>query len=221
MLAYRSDKVFVLQFWPLDLYHLAIPFGAYSRFAPLWTFMGFSTPYAVFAGAVEVLGAMLLFFRRTTTLGALILCGALTNVVILDFCYGVPVRLFFSVLFFFSVCLLAPEARHLLNFFVLNRPVSPASLPHPFRRSRLRVTGTAMNLAFLIFSLYWIAGSAPNQVRKRYYAPKRLLCGVYQVEPFTQNGKAAPQSDSNWRRVIFESKPWDARDFYGPYCAWL
>ena len=49
----------------------------------LWHSMGTSTAYVVFTGLVEVAGALLLFSRRTTTLGALVLAAAFTNVAIL------------------------------------------------------------------------------------------------------------------------------------------
>lgn len=60
--------------------------------------MGYSRTYTIFAGAGEVIGGVLLFFRRTTTLGALILCGVLANVVALNFSYGIPVKIFSSLL---------------------------------------------------------------------------------------------------------------------------
>ncbi len=54
--------------------------------------MGYSTPYNVFTGLVETVPAMLLFFRRTATLGALLLVAVLANVVMLNLCYDVPVE---------------------------------------------------------------------------------------------------------------------------------
>jgi len=58
------------------------------------TFMGASTPYNVFTGASEMLAGVLLFFPTTTLLGALLAMAVMTQVVALNFCYDVPVKLF-------------------------------------------------------------------------------------------------------------------------------
>jgi hypothetical protein len=38
----------------------------------LWTFMAASTGYTIFAGLAEAVAGLLLLFRRTSTLGALL-----------------------------------------------------------------------------------------------------------------------------------------------------
>ena len=56
--------------------------------------MGYSRPYAIFCGLVETVGGLLLFWQRTTTLGALIVAASMANVAMLNFSYDVPVKLF-------------------------------------------------------------------------------------------------------------------------------
>lgn len=46
--------------------------------------------YAMFTGFGKSIGAFLLFFRRTTTLGALILIAVLSNVALLNYVFDVP-----------------------------------------------------------------------------------------------------------------------------------
>ena len=60
----------------------------------LWTFMGASAPYQMLAGLAEVTCGMLLFWRRSRLLGALLAIGVMGNVVALNYCYDVPVKLF-------------------------------------------------------------------------------------------------------------------------------
>ncbi len=208
MLGYGMDKVFALQFVGSQpgLVQVAEPFGNFSRISVLWTFMGFSTAYTVFTGLVEVLGAVLLFFRRTTTLGALILCGAMTNVVVLNFCYGVPVKLFSSSLLLLAVFLAAPEAKRLINLLVLNRPTAAVNLESPFRRQWMRVPRVVVKTLVIILALYWYAGPFLRPNRVYASAPKSPLYGLYQVDSFTQDGKPLAANDANWRRVIFERK---------------
>lgn len=99
----------------------------------LWTFMGFSRAYCIFAGAAECLGGALLFFRRTTLLGAVLLLGVLGNVVLLNFCYDVPVKLFSTFLLFLAAYLAWPDARRLADFFLLNKLIEPADPGAPRR----------------------------------------------------------------------------------------
>src|SRR5947199_10310512 len=103
--------------------------------------MGYSTPYTIFTGVGEVIGGVLLFFRRTTTLGALIICGVMANVVALNFSYDVRVKVFSSLLLFLTIFLLVPDLRRLMNIFVLNRSTPAANLdgPIPIRSEERRV----------------------------------------------------------------------------------
>ena len=62
---------------PPHLAKLVQPNGDSSPTSLLWILMGSSAAYSAFTGAVETLGGVLLFNRRTTTLGALISLGVL------------------------------------------------------------------------------------------------------------------------------------------------
>lgn len=112
LLSYGLFKVVPVQFPPPSL--------------TLWTFMGASMAYTVFAGLGEVVGAVLLLFRRTRLLGALVSAAVLTNVVVLNFTYDVPVKLFSAHLLAMAVALIALDARRLVAFFVRNAPAPPA-----------------------------------------------------------------------------------------------
>jgi hypothetical protein len=79
----------------------------------------------VFSGGMECLGGALLLFRRTTTLGALILVAVLVNVVMLNFCYDVPVKQFSLLLLAAAIVLALPDARRLAAvLFGLSAPAT-------------------------------------------------------------------------------------------------
>ena len=65
----------------------------------LWWFMGASIPYIIFAGAAEVLGGLLLVLRRTAALGALVAFAVMVNVMMLNYCYDAPVKLYSTIWF--------------------------------------------------------------------------------------------------------------------------
>lgn len=204
MISYGMDKVIKLQFPDPGFGRLAEPFGNYSPFALLWTFMGSSTPYTHFGGWGEVIGAALLFWRRTTTLGALILCGVIGNVVALNYFYDVPVKIFSSSLLLMAIFLVAPERKRLMNLFVLNRPVAPSSLDAPFRARSMRITRAAVKVAAIALLVY--LNTVPMLQRRKMMAnmPRPPIYGLYQVESFARNGQPVPLGDANWRRIIFE-----------------
>jgi len=69
MLSYGMVKILKAQFPFPGPDELLQSYGESSPMRLLWNFMGYSTSYTAFAGASEALGGLLLFSRRTTTLG--------------------------------------------------------------------------------------------------------------------------------------------------------
>lgn len=202
MLSYGFAKVFKSQFSFPDPARLMGTYGGSSPMGLLWTFMGFSTPYTVFSGLGEVVGGALLFFRRTTTLGALILTGVLANVVILNFAYDVPVKLYSSHLLTMTLVLLWPDARRLLDFLVLNRRVEPTALV-PILRGGSRYLLLAVKLLFIGLITYSTASGAYEGYRTwGDGAPRSKLYGLYDVEEFVRvapspGGLAGPAEPSD------------------------
>jgi hypothetical protein len=75
--------------------------------------MAASTAYTFFCGLTEVTAGTLLLFRRTLTVGALVAVAALVNIVLLNFCYDVPVKLYSSHLLMMALFLLIADAKNL------------------------------------------------------------------------------------------------------------
>jgi len=208
MLGYGMDKVFALQFNTSlpGPGRLAEPLGNYSPFALMWTFMAYSKPYTIFAGAGEVIGGVLLLFRRTTTLGAIIIFGVMANVLALDASYGVGLKVLVSLYLLLAIFLLVPDLTRLMNFFVLNRPAPAANLEGPIPKDWMKKPRLVLHIALVVFALYFFAGPGLQGPRERGNRPESPFYGLYQVEAFTQNGMPVARNDANWRRVIFEAK---------------
>ena len=88
--------------------------------------MGSSTTYVVLAGVAETVGGALLLFPRLATLGALIVVPVMANVVLMNFCYDIPVKIHSSHILGLTLFLLLPEARRLADVIVFGRPVEAA-----------------------------------------------------------------------------------------------
>jgi hypothetical protein len=181
MISYGVAKLLPTQFPPPPATVLLGRLGDASPMRLLWTFMGLSRAYCVFAGAAECLGGALLFFRRTTLLGATILLGVLGNVVLLNFCFDVPVKAYSTLLLLGAAYLVWPDARRLADFFLLNRPVEPAE-PGTARLSprgrRIWLGSKAAIIALLVGTMLWQGWSF-------YRTRTPPLAGFYGVEQFT------------------------------------
>src|SRR3954464_6340814 len=206
MIEYGGIKIVPSQFPPPSLDRLLQPFGDASPMGLLWTFMGASAPYTIFAGFAEWLGGVLLLFRRTTLLGALVSIGAMTNVVMLNFCYDVPVKLFSSHLLAMAVFLAAHDLRRLANLLVLNRPAPAAPAPRVVQRRGLRRAALAFQVAFAVgFSAYMI-NMGWHQLHD-YTSARSPLRGVWNVEALQVDGQAGPPPGMEalqWRRLVFD-----------------
>jgi hypothetical protein len=206
MFVYGMAKVYRLQFPFPGLATLTGPFGQLPPSALLWSFMGYSRAYSFFGGAAEVLGAFLLFFRRTTTLGALVSAGVLVDVVMLNFCYDVIVKFIAMHLLIMCVFLMIPDIKRLANALLLNRPALPINIKAAFSGKR-RVVGWIAKTLVIGISLFILTKQTLDGMDE-YIKPKSALYGIYNVEEFKKNGQDLPLLTTNakeWRKVIFDS----------------
>ena len=146
-------------------------------------------------------------FRRTTALGSLVAFGVLLNVVMLNFCYDVPVKLYSTNLLLMALYLASPDLRRLVDFFVRNRPTVPADLAGPrFSRRGVRIGAVVFQVLFVGYALYGnIAGGWRSYRMTRLNPPRPALYGIWEVENFTRNGHEVPPlvtDTARWRRLI-------------------
>jgi hypothetical protein len=206
MIGYGSFKVIQSQFPAPALDKLLQPYGDASPMGILWTFMGSSYSYNAFTGAGEILGGVLLFFPKLTTLGALVSMGVMSHVVALNFGYDTPVKLFSSHLLLASVFLAAPDAARLVRFFALNRPTAAAELRPLFRRRSLNYSGIALRVILMAYAFQSSLSLSLNSRRSWLQLVNPPLRGIYDVEEFARNGQPVPAllgDSTRWRRMVF------------------
>jgi|HubBroStandDraft_3_1064219.scaffolds.fasta_scaffold05475_4 hypothetical protein len=208
LIEYGSWKVFPSQFLAPTTDRLMQPFGDFSPMGLLWAFMGASVAYNVFAGLGELVGGLLLTVRRTTLLGALVSIGVLSNVVMLNLSYDVPIKQFSSHLLLMAVFLAAHDARRLANVLVLNRPAEPAEVRPLFRRKWLARTAAACAAVFILYMtgtlLYGSYQDLETYGSKG--TSKSPLSGMWNVEELVVDGKVRPPlltDETRWRRIFF------------------
>ncbi len=208
MLVYGAYKAIPSQFGlplPSDLVQ---PIGEGSPMWLLWSFMGSSASYIIFTGVAEMLGGLLLAPRRTTLLGALVCIGVMSNVVMLNLSYDVPVKLYSSHLLLIAVFLVLPDLGRLANLLVWNRRV-PSVEQRPLFASRRG------NRAALIFRTVFILGvtaaalhlSYKDKMEYEYPMYRQPLYGVWEAEEIEIDGVVRPlliTDGTLWRRLAFD-----------------
>ena len=174
----------------------------------LWAFMGISTAYCFFIGMAEALGALLLLFRRTALAGALVGAAVLGNVFLLNVYYGVCVKLLSGHLLLFTVLLLAPHARRLVDVLVLGRAVPALDAARP-------AYGAVAVRAFAVIKLIVVGAIVSTVVKYGHDAWHRHgdaaiqppFYGVWDVEVFSRGGVPVA-SDEAWRWLAVEEDPY-------------
>jgi hypothetical protein len=202
MMSYALVKVIPTQFGFLTPGELLKPVGQMTRFWMLWNFMVVSTGYTVFAGAVELIGCILLFFRRTALAGALLLLGALTNVFAMDIAYRVfGAAMVAGLLLALDAIVIAPSAGALIDVFVRGRARRlPDEPPPPLGPLRFGAAGKALLVAGLI-GLHLPDGLAQ---RRTYFGQGHGVFGLFEVDRFERAGAVVTplaSDDVTWKRV--------------------
>jgi hypothetical protein len=155
MASYGLAKVFPLQMPPPSIAVLNEPVGNLSPMTFLWNLIGLSPAYEILCGSAELLGGILLLYRRTALAGALFSAFVMANIVFYNFCYDVPVKIFAVNLLLGCIFLALPDALSLCRFFWSHKPAAATAtwVPPATRRAgrvAILVTEIVFAAAFLV-----------------------------------------------------------------------
>jgi hypothetical protein len=197
-LTYGISKVLGVQFSSL-LSDLEAPLGETSGFTLAWRFFEYSYAYQIFIALPELIAPFLLFFRRTTTLGALVLLPVVSNIVVLNITHKIGVTFFSSSFLVLALFLLVPEIRRLTA--LLTNAAFPARIFRVFYRSKgLTVLKYLVVVVILVFTL------ASNWILHRELVVTSPLHGSWDVQDSKINGKTPDASDlSVWKKFYLDS----------------
>jgi hypothetical protein len=207
LIMYGGAKIFPVHFPPPNLYKLLEPLGNYSRMSLLWTFTGASRHYTMFAGCVQMIGGVLLFVPRLTTLGALVNIAIFSNILALNFGYDLPVKLYTLHVLILCLFLVMPDARRLLRFFLRNQSVAPSPEIRLFSRPRWN-TGATIAQLMLAGVLVCLLLYRAHDYEKRHFGAesKPPFYGIWTVDEFRVDRSVLPPLSINtrWQRVVFQ-----------------
>jgi uncharacterized membrane protein YphA (DoxX/SURF4 family) len=174
------------------------------------TFMGYSPLYAGFVGASEAISGLLLLFRRTTTLGALLALAMASHAAAFAFSYDVPEKLLSLHLLAMAGWLLAPDARRLVDGLLLDRPTRPPDLAPPFAGHWTRLGRLGLETLRVVYALVVIIAITRHDLHRRLERmrmPRPPIYGVWDVDELSRDGRVVPWSGdlARWRRLIVSS----------------
>ncbi|MBV4355922.1 MFS transporter [Pinibacter aurantiacus] len=187
-------------------------FGDLTSQKIYWLSIGIVPWYQVFAGVVELTAGTLLFFRRTTTLGAILLFGALGDIVYVNFAYDGGVHGYSSYFVLLAGFLLINDLPKIYNLFILERFTVPVNF-YPAFPKWLRLTrATLKSATILIFLGVLFYLQFINWRYDPYKQPSvagvKTLRGNYTVSEFRINNKVIPYSPLDtvrWNEATFEN----------------
>jgi len=198
MLTYGLAKLFPLQMAPPSLAVLNEPFGNLSPMTLLWTMLGYNPLYQMICGGAEALGGLLIFFRRTALAGALLIAFLSTNIVLYNFFFDVPVKLYAAHLLLMSLAVIVPDIRALFGFFWQHRPTAPTVpwapwSPRLIRRLHITVENLVVAICLLLFAGFasFQLGKAVSHQRASQRNPPPIT-GQWHVDSALLNGQPKP-----------------------------
>jgi uncharacterized membrane protein YphA (DoxX/SURF4 family) len=206
LLSYGFAKVFPSQMPPLTPIQLTQPYGHFSPMGIAWAFMGSSPAFQIFAGVLEVLSGLLLLFRKTTTLGALLAVIVLTGVVVFNFCYDIPVKINSTNYLFIAVFLLLNARKNLANLFFFHKEIKPETSIELFIGKKQRIVAIVFKYSYIAYLLFVFTTDSYSfyfdEVKQRSQHP---LYGVYDVQLFIRNNDTIPLlkgDKSIWDKLV-------------------
>jgi len=211
VIGYGFIKFFPLQAPFPSISNLNTSYGDFTDWKIFSLSLGVAPGYESFLGAVELIAGILLLFRRTATIGALIVLVFTGNVFISNLGYGGGEYVYSLYLLGFAVLILSFDATRLYNLISLEKPTEPNKLkPHwtgKQQNIRLLLKGLVILFFFFIYGFTTYSGFLHDP----YQFPRKPglggASGIYNVSEFRINHKDLPYSATDqvrWSDVVFE-----------------
>jgi uncharacterized membrane protein YphA (DoxX/SURF4 family) len=209
---YGIMKLFGLQMNFPILSQLATPLGDFLPMRLSWLFIGYSEPYQIFSGILEMIVGLLLINGKTAKLGAMLGVGVFINVMMLNLCYDIPVKIFSIHMVLYCSVLLLQDYKNIVNFFVFNKATLVQKYYTPnFLKRVPKFTRIAGKLLFIgliiIFPLY-----ENYQHRQKMFVGDKSMAipkGIYEVKTFVLQKDTIPVINTDsliWKDIIFDNE---------------
>jgi hypothetical protein len=160
MIMFGLQKIFHLQF-AIPLGVLDNPFSSLDGEQLVWAFFGKYYAFTVIIASMQIIGAVMLLFKRTSLLAVIILLPILFNILLLDWFYnlGLVVNIYITLLTIAEVYLLLLDYGRLKEFF-LTADSLPVGLEDNFKKNALRLS--AVFIPVILMAAYKLPETHPE-----------------------------------------------------------
>jgi len=213
IIAFGFLKFFPMQMPDPSLSNLDANFGDYNTYKIYWQVVGVSIWYEITLGVVEMLGGVLLLFRSTAAIGAVLVAGVLYNIAHANIAYDGGVHVYSGLFVLLSAFVLVQYIPNLYKLLIKGENVQPNYYYPAFVTKGKRLTYYWAKY-IVIFTFTLLFGILRYDVHYHVGQLKEPITpglanarGYYNVTEFRLNNKVIPYSplDSvRWQSVVFE-----------------
>ena len=211
IIGYGFIKFFPLQAPFPSISNLNTAYGDFNDWKIFSMSLGIVPSYEAFLGGVEILAGLLLFFRKTATIGALLIVVFTGNVFISNLAYDGGEYVYSIYLITFALFVLWYDAIRLYTLIALEQITEPNTYKPTFagNQKTIRLVVKALVIFFFVFLYGFKTYSGYHHDPYQFPKSKGLAnaSGIYNVSEFRINGKELPYSATDpirWRDVVFE-----------------
>lgn len=205
-----------LKFFPLQapfpsISNLNTSYGDFTDWKIFSMSLGIVPNYESFLGGVEILAGLLLFSRRTATIGALIILVFTGNVFISNLAYEGGEHVYSFYLISFALFVLSFDVIRIYNLISLERPTAPNQFKPLLagNQQTIRIVLKSLVIFFFVFMYGFKTYSGLHHDPYQFPTTPGLAkaSGIYNVSEFRINNKELPYSATDsvrWKDVVFE-----------------
>jgi hypothetical protein len=211
IIGYAFLKIFPLQAPFPSLSNLNTNYGDLSSWKIFSMSLGIVPGYERFLGSVELLAGLLLLFRKTASIGALIVLIFTGNVFMSNLAYGGGEHVYSLYLIVMALFIFSYDAPRIFNLVYHGQPTAPNTFK-PLNLSWIKPARLGLKF-FFVFLFVFVYGlkTFNGSLEDSYQFPKTAVwpgtSGIYNVSLFKINGKLLPYSATDtlrWKDVVLE-----------------
>ncbi|MES2378478.1 MAG: DoxX family protein [Bacteroidota bacterium] len=211
IIGYGFIKFFPLQAPFPSISNLNTAYGDFTDWKIFSMSLGIVRGYESFLGGIEIVAGLLLLFRKTATIGALIILVFTGNVFISNLAYKGGEYVYAIYLISFALFVLSFDAVRIYNLVSLERPTQPTHFKPYFagRQQSIRWVLKVLVVFFFVFLYGFKTYSGLHHDPYQFPRTPGLAktAGIYNVSEFKINNKELPYSATDpirWKDVVFE-----------------
>jgi hypothetical protein len=211
VIGYGMIKFFPAQAPFPSISNLNTAYGDFHAWKLFSLSLGVVPGYETFLGAVEILAGLFLLFRRTATVGALLILVFTGNVFMSNLAYEGGEYVYSFYLIILALFVLAHDAVRIFNLISLDRPTSPDTFK-PYLTDNQKTIRLVLKSLFIFFFVFIYGFRTYSEYKTdSYQFPTShglsAASGIYNVSEFRINNQLLPYSATDsvrWKDVVFE-----------------